>query len=108
MEPHDEEEGNVPLEVKIDRILEIRQVQFKERITGKMKDWVVISHLCRLISGTPQITGPHLTESLHYLTLDELYAMDEADLSNSTIVARITYRKKYGNRPYYEIPEDDE
>jgi 8-oxo-dGTP pyrophosphatase MutT (NUDIX family) len=94
------------VEVDIERLLEIRQVQFEERVTKKLKDWVVVSHLCRITEGKPVIGEPDNTESLHELTLDELYAMDEADLSNSAIAARKTYREKYGNRPYYEVPED--
>jgi hypothetical protein len=65
-------------------------------------DWVVVSYLCRLIDGQPIIGEPDMTESLHELNLDELHAIDEAELSRSTAIARITYQAKYGNRPYYE------
>ncbi len=102
------EELGENLKVNIERLLEVRQVQFKEHGTGKMRDWIVVSHLCQLISGSPVIGEPHKTESLHYLTLDELYAKNELELSNSTIAARITYQQKYGNRPYYDVPENDE
>jgi len=96
------------INVSIERLLEVRQVQFEERTTKELKDWVVVSHLSRVIGGEPAIGEPSNTESLHELTLDQLYAMDEADLSNSTLAARKTYRNKYGDRPYYEVPEDTE
>ncbi len=95
------------LKVAIERLLEVRQVQFSDRAVGPL-DWVVVSYLCRIIEGTPVIGEPRKIASLEYLTLDELYAMPEKDLSNSMIGARETYKAKYGNRLYYEVPEDVE
>lgn len=91
----------VGLEINIDRLLEVRQVQFFEAEKG-WQDWIVVSHLCRIERGEPAIGEPGKIESLHELTLDELFAMDEADLSNSTIAARETYQEMYGNVPFYE------
>jgi len=55
------------LEIEIERLLEVRQVQFKEATKG-WKDWVVVSHLCRLKQGKPAIGEPgkidHCTTSL--------------------------------------------
>jgi hypothetical protein len=93
------------VKVQIDRLLEVRQVVFDDRDRGPL-DWVVVSYLCKLIGGRPVIGEPDATESLQELTLDELYAMDEAKLSRSTVLARITYRAKYGNRPYFETASE--
>jgi 8-oxo-dGTP pyrophosphatase MutT (NUDIX family) len=92
------------LEVAIERVLEVRQVQFDERDRG-VQDWVVVSHLCRIIRGKPAIGEPGKVEALHEVRLAELYALDEAKLSNSTIAARRTYKAWYGDRPYYEVPD---
>jgi|GEM_PF-2553996 len=94
------------LEIAIERLLEIRQVQFEEKDKG-LQDWVVVSHLCRLKKGEPVIGEPGKIASLHEISLEELYEMDEEKLSNSTIAARKVYKARYGNRPYYEIPERD-
>ncbi|RPI82152.1 MAG: NUDIX domain-containing protein [Chloroflexi bacterium] len=95
------------LKIAIDRLLEIRPVQFMQTKIGQLEDWVVVSFLCRLVEGQPIIGEPDKIESLHYLTMDELFSMDEALLSNSTIGVRKIYREKYGNRPYYDVPEED-
>jgi hypothetical protein len=94
------------LDINVERLLEVRPVQFMQYKTKVVEDWIVVSYLCRLRKGTPTITEKDKIESLHYLTLDELYAMNDADLSNSTIAARITYRNKYGNRPFFEVAEE--
>lgn len=93
------------LKVEIERLLEVRQVQFEDEL-GYLNDWVVVSYLCRQIEGIPVIGEPGKIAALHELTLDEIYAMDEADISKSVVIGRETYRAKYGNRPYYEVPED--
>ena len=95
------------LEIEIERLLEIRQVQFEEQ-NKRLYDWVVVSHLCRLKKGEPKIGEKDKIESLHEISLDELYKMDEEKLSNSTIAARKAYKARYGNRPYYEVFETDE
>lgn len=92
------------LEIDIDRLLEIRQVQFEEQDKG-WQDWVVVSHLCRIRKGEPAIGELGKIASLRKVSMEELYAMDENNLSNSTIAARKSYRASYGNRPYYEVPE---
>jgi hypothetical protein len=100
--------------VSIDRLLEVRCVQFDEvavdretkRVVGKRpQDWVVVSYLCRALEGTPLIGEADKIEALVYLTLDELFSMPEEKLSRSTVAARNVYRPKYGNRPYYETAE---
>ena len=96
---------NGDLKVSIDRLLEIRQIQFEESKTKRLKEWVVVSYLCKLIEGEPVSGEPELIEELVYLTLDELYAKPESELSGSTIAARKVYQEKYGNRPYFEVPE---
>lgn len=95
---------NQGLEIDIERLLEIRQVQFEEQYKG-LQDWIVVSHLCRIKKGEPAIGEPGKIASLRKVSMDELYEMDEEDLSNSTIAARKTYKALYGNRPYYEVPE---
>ena len=95
----------VGFEVKIERLLEVRDVQFEER-DKRMQNWIVVSYLCRVIKGTPAIGEPENIEELKFLTMDELYEMDESDLSRSTVAARKVYKAKYGNRPYFEVPED--
>jgi hypothetical protein len=97
---------NVGLEIAIDRLLEVRQVQFEEAGRGWL-DWVVVSYLCRIIKGVPDIGEKGKIASLEYLTLDQLYAMPEDDLSKSTVSARQIYAAKYGNRPYYEVPDKE-
>lgn len=95
------------LEIKIDRLLEIRQVQFEDPDVG-MLDWIVVSHLCRLTKGTPAIGEPEKIDSLHELTLSQLFRKPKRDLSNSTIAARKTYEAKYGRQLYYMIPDENE
>jgi len=92
------------LEIEIDRMLEIRQVQFEEKDKG-LQDWIVVSYLCRLKKGIPAIGEPGKIESLHEVDLQDLYAMEEARLSNSTIAARKVYQARFGNCPYYEVAE---
>ncbi len=108
LEEFDQEIGRqtAGLEIIIERLLEVREVQFIQHQTRIAEDWIVVSYLCRLLKGMPFINEEDKIESLHYLTLDELYAMKETDLSNSTIAARIAYRNQYGNRPYFEVAED--
>lgn len=93
------------VDVNIERLLEVRLVPFTDRY-GKVNEWVVVSYLCQLKSGTPVIGLPRHTESLHYLTLDQVYAMPEEKISKSLVQGRVTYRAKYGNRPYFEIESE--
>lgn len=97
------EKGKV--KVSVDRLLEIRQIQFEEAKTKRLKEWIVVSYLCRLVEGEPDRGEKDKIEELVYLTLDELYAIPESKLSGSTIAARKVYKEKYGNRPYFELPE---
>src|SRR5579859_5665044 len=92
------------LVIDIDQLLEIRQVQFEEQDKG-LQDWIVVSHLCRIRKGKPAIGEPGKITSLREISMEDLYQMEEAKLSNSTIAARKTYQALYGNRPYYEIPD---
>jgi hypothetical protein len=92
------------LEIDIERLLEIRQVQFKEKDKG-WQDWVVVSYLCRLKKGKPAIGEPGKIASLHEISMDKLYKMNKKKLSNSTTAAREVYKARYGNRPYYEVSE---
>lgn len=92
------------LEIAIERLLEIRLVQFDDIDKGLL-DWIVVSYLCRLKNGTPQIGEPEKIESLHYLTLEELFAYPADALSKSTVRAREVYQRRYGSRPYYDVPE---
>lgn len=104
----------VGFKVSIDRLLEVRCVQFdevaadsatKQVVAKRPQDWVVVSYLCRALEGTPIIGEEDKIEELVYLTLDELYSMPEEKLSRSTVAARHVYRPRYGNRPYYETAE---
>jgi len=100
-----EHQGHI--KVAIDHLLEIRCLQFDEKDKGP-QDWVVVSYLCRAVAGEPHIGEPKKIEELVYLTMDELYAKDESELSLSTVAARKAYRPRYGSRPYYEVPENAE
>lgn len=101
------------LAVKIERLLEVRQVAFEEAVGPRgakrkeLKDWVVVSYLCRITAGEPVVGEPHKIKELHKLTLDEVYAKEEADLSKSVVMGRETYRTRYGNRPFYEMSENE-
>ena len=83
-------------------------VVINNTIFGKPKEWVVVSYLCRQIAGTPKIGEREKIKKLHYVTLDEIYALNEKDISKSVVMGRETYRAKYGNRPYYEVPEESD
>jgi hypothetical protein len=89
--------------INIDRLLEVRKVTFIERDRGSV-DWIIVSYLCKLVDGTPEIYEPDMVDDLMEFTLDELFLLPEDDLSQSTIVARNTYKKSFGNRPYFECP----
>ncbi|MSP12237.1 MAG: NUDIX domain-containing protein [Chloroflexi bacterium] len=97
----------VGLEIVVDRLFEIRQVEFYEQDHG-LQNWVIVSFLCRIKKGKPEIGEPGKTESLHEFTLSELQKKEEDELSKSTIGARRTYQDRYGNRPYYEVLEEGE
>jgi hypothetical protein len=87
------------VEVKIDYLLEVRLVQFEDRDRGLL-NWVVVSYLCQLMRGNPIIGEPDMIESLHELTMEELFEIEEAKLSRSTVMARDTYKRRYGLKPY--------
>lgn len=101
----------VGLEIQVDRLLEVRQIQFEEKKAGSTsgiwREWVVVSHLCRIAKGTPAIGEPGKVAKLHYVTLDELFVLPEERLSRSVIVGREVYKAKYGSRPYYDLPDPD-
>jgi hypothetical protein len=99
---HNEIGPNV--KVAIERLLEVRQVQFEDRDRGWL-DWIVVSYLCRLREGHPEIVQLDMTESLYELTLDEFFAYPEDQLSRSSVIARQAYRAQYSNMPYYLLPE---
>jgi len=114
-----EEIGQAPYdpietEIEVDRLLEVRVVKFKNAITQKWVTWAVISHLCRLVKGTPFNREPSKHMDIRCLSLNELFdwqtepIFDESGklltpgLSKSLIVGRETYKIKYGDAPYFE------
>lgn len=88
------------IEVTIDRLLEVRQVAFQE--PDREQSWVVVSFLCRLLSGQPEPQEYGKIDDILMLSLSDLYAADESLLSRSTVAARDTYRKQYGMKLFYE------
>jgi predicted MPP superfamily phosphohydrolase len=88
------------VEVAIDKLLEVRRVTFIER-DHDPQDWLVVSYLCRLASGTPRVVNPELTTELKFFSLRELSLLKSETLSRSTAAALSTYRNKYGDQPYF-------
>ena len=86
--------------VTIEELLEVRRLAFTER-KGVSQTWVIVSYLCRLRKGEPQIMVPGLVDSLHYFTLEELFKIDANKLSPSTDWARKTYKSKYGSNLFF-------
>jgi Calcineurin-like phosphoesterase/NUDIX domain len=87
--------------VRIDDLLEIRPVRFIENGKGP-QDWFIVSYLCRLVSGEPVSPDTSVVATLHFFTLQELYDIPDEELSRSTSRARILYKARYGNIPYYD------
>ena len=85
--------------VHIERLFEVRPVVFEE--PHGAQDWIVVSYLCRLISGTPRIVDRALTSELSRFTLDEIYALPDAQLSRSTSRFLALYRARFGTVPYF-------
>jgi predicted MPP superfamily phosphohydrolase/ADP-ribose pyrophosphatase YjhB (NUDIX family) len=98
---HVQKEIGPRVKIGIDQLLEVRPTRFVERAKDP-QDWIVVSYLCRLLSGKPVIVDRERTAKLSWLTLDQLYAAPDEDLSRSTSRARDLYRVKYGTRPYFE------
>lgn len=90
--------------VQIDHLLEVRPVRFIENNKGP-QDWFIVSYLCKLIEGVPESPDPGIVAALRFFTLDELFDLEDQTLSRSTSRARMLYKAKFGNRPYYEIME---
>ncbi|MEU6916131.1 NUDIX domain-containing protein [Streptomyces olindensis] len=86
--------------VSVDYLLEARPVRFVERDV-EPQDWIVVSYLCRLTAGRPTPTDLQRTESLHWISLDELHHIPDEELSKSTSRARDLYRVKFGTRPFF-------
>ncbi len=61
--------------------------------------WVVVDYLCRLISGNPKIMEPGKTVKIHELALKDIR---DDQLSLYQKVALETYRKKFGDTPFYQ------
>ena len=113
---------DIRLEVKIDRLLEVRRVEFYDNKSKETMDWIVLSHLCRLEAGVPFNAEPDKHISIEYLTLEDLFKWPEdpiyknfktigdhkfsmniiPGLSKSLIVGRKKYFELYKNKLYYE------
>jgi 3',5'-cyclic AMP phosphodiesterase CpdA/ADP-ribose pyrophosphatase YjhB (NUDIX family) len=93
------EEIGASVKVQVDELLEVRPSRFVER--DEPADWVVVSYLCRLVEGEPEVVDSSKTASLHWLALAELHARPDGDLSRSTSRARDLYRAKYRTTPYF-------
>ncbi len=93
------EEIGASVGVQVDELLEVRPSRFVER--NQPEDWVVVSYLCRLLHGEPEIVDPSSTAALRWLRLTELNAIPDSDLSRSTSRARDLYRAKYRTTPYF-------
>jgi ADP-ribose pyrophosphatase YjhB (NUDIX family) len=96
------EEIGEKIVVNIDALFEVRPVVFEELGIGP-QDWIVVSYLCRLISGKPRVVDSERTSELRLFSLPEAYALSESQLSRSTFRFLELYRTKYGTRPYYEF-----
>lgn len=100
-----ENELGEQVNVKIDQLLEVRLVNFVDRDRGTL-EWVIVSYLCQLVEGTPEICEPDMVDELLELTLDEFFQRKETDLSQSAILGRKTYQKRFGNRLFFAALED--
>lgn len=106
---------SVRLNIKIDQMLEVRIVQFHQTANGEWVNWVVLSYLCRIEQGLPFNREPDKHLEIKYLSLDELFSwnkeplfsksgeLESPGLSKSLVMGRETYKRLYGNRPYYEL-----
>lgn len=102
------------LQVRIEHLLEVRQVSFIEKVTNELKPWLILSHLCRYEDGEIFNCEPANHEDIKYLTLKQLYEWPEEPefdkdgrllkpgLSKSLIIGRETYKDKYKDHLYYQ------
>ncbi|MEA2879225.1 MAG: hypothetical protein QOF14_4421 [Hyphomicrobiales bacterium] len=95
------EEIGASVVVNIDTLFEVRPVVFEEEGRGP-QDWIVVSYLCRLVSGKPRAVDKNRTSEVRWFTIEEAHCLPEAELSRSTFRFLQLYKKKYGSRPYFE------
>jgi 8-oxo-dGTP pyrophosphatase MutT (NUDIX family) len=86
-----EEIGNV--DVSVDDMLGVKILPGED-----YPFYVVVDFLCRLVRGVPKNMEPHKCKAIH---LFEIRDIPRDKLSNYQRVADKTYRKKYGDRPFY-------
>ena len=103
-------------QVDISRLLEVRQVSFRDS-RDKLVDWIVVSMLCRMRSGlaynreAPKHLGIcrlSLTELMNWpveIERDHEDRIVRPGLSASLVAGREAYKKIYGLTPYYQIPD---
>lgn len=65
----------------------------------------MVSYLCRLVEGEPEIVDESKTAALRWVKLTELHALPDETLSRSTSRARDLYRIKYRTAPYFSRAE---
>lgn len=99
VEHHVRKEIGEAVRVEVDELLEVRPTRFLEH--DEPADWVVISYLCRLMDGEPEIVDDTKTAALRWVRLTELHALPDEQLSRSTSRARDIYRIKYRTTPYF-------
>ena len=87
------------MQMVVDEMLEEQPIRFVER--HGPEDWIVVSYLCRHVEGDPRIVDPSQTEALHWMTLTELYATADEQLSRATSRWRDVYRAQFRTRPYF-------
>lgn len=109
------------VEISIDRMLEVRRVQFKDAKKNQWIDWVVVSYLCRIVKGEPINNEEDNHLEIRRLSLDELMShpvepefgkglpcsaknLIKPGLSKSLVMGREVYAERYGNQPYYLCP----
>jgi hypothetical protein len=109
------DENGGPLRVSIDQFLDFQTFKFRDKHAGGLRDWIVVTYLCRLHEGSPSSNEPDKIEELKFLTLDALYtwpaqgdpenipeAQRREPLSPWTVHVREVYKKKYGNQPFFQ------
>lgn len=100
---HVRDEIGASVRIDVDELLEVRPTRFVER--DAPEDWVVVSYLCRLVEGEPEIVDKSKTRALHWFRLTALHALPDEKLSRSTSRARDLYRIKYRTTPYFSRAE---
>jgi hypothetical protein len=95
-----EEIGQV--DIAVDYLLEVRPVRFTEK-DGSVRDWFVLSYLCRLLKGSPVPIDRNRVAELNFYTMDEWQSIPDETLSRSTSRARILYKAIFGCQPYYNV-----